>query len=152
MATTFVPTYAQPTASVAPRGGPDHLDRNLATGSLQVDALGRLAKARGVNRLVSRIVRAYLTYQGTWWANPNYGSQAVPTYITPSDVALALSQVALTEAKVYLSTQLAPDERITSLKVNSIQLSTNVQDMIVSITITTAAGTAYSPTLVLPGA
>lgn len=151
MATTVVPVYAQPTAGVAARGGPDHLDRDMTAGYLQVDALGRPAKVKGVSRLVSRIVRAYLTYQGTWWANPSYGSVAVPTYLSPSDVAIALSSVALIESKVYGTGRLAPDEKIASIKVVAVQQSDDARDYVVDVEIATSAGIIYPQTLQLPG-
>jgi hypothetical protein len=132
--TTFVPTYCPPTASVVPRGGGEHLDRDLSAGMLQRNALGRPALARGPQRLVSRIIRAMLTEQGSWWGDIGYGSTVLPGGMLPDDAALALSDVALHEAQTYQQGPLAPDERIAGIRVD---------------TITTAAGTSQQTTLVL---
>ena len=97
MATTYVPTYAAASAPVVPRGGTLHLDRDLSAGTMGRNALGRPGLCAGVNRLVSRIVRAYLTDLGDWWADPSYGSAAVPGVALTHDVAFQVAQANTTE-------------------------------------------------------
>jgi len=149
MATTFVPAYGAPAASVVPRGGGEHLDRDLSTGLLQRNPLGRPALARGPQRLVSRIVRAMLTDQGSWWGDIGYGSAVQPGGMLPDDAALALSDVALHEARTYQQGPLAPDERIAGVRVDSAQAAGDPRDLAATITIITAAGTSQQTTLVL---
>lgn len=141
-ATTYVPTWAAPTASVAARGGPEHLDRNVATGDMRLSALGRPALARGAQRLVSRLVRALLTERGAWWGDPGYGSTVLPGQAAPDDLALAFADVALHEARSYGAGPLAPDERIAGVAVRAIQPGPDPRTLACDLTITTAAGTA----------
>jgi len=143
MATTFLPTYAVPSHAVPPRGGGLHLDLDCATGTMQRDANGRPALARGQQRLVSRIVRALLTPLGSWWADPEYGSAAVPGLSVSGDIALQVSGIALRESRRYSQATLAPDERISQVTVHAVQPGDSPRELLVDITITTVAGTAH---------
>lgn len=146
---TFTPAYALATAPVQPRGGALHLDRDLTTAALRANALGRPALCRGPARLVSRVIRALLTPQGEWWADPGYGSTLIVGQTVPTNAALAVSAVALHEAKTYQAGPLAPEERIQSIAVQTIRPTPDPREYAVSITITTAAGTSVPATLTL---
>ena len=147
--TTFAPAYASPTASVTPRGGTDHLDRDLSAGYLQLDARGRPSLARGAQRMVSRIVRALLTDQGSWWADVSFGSAVSVGFAVPHDLALALSDIALHEARSYRTGPLAPDERIAGITVHAVQQADDPRSLSVAMTITTAAQTSFPVTLTI---
>lgn len=149
MATTFRPGYSALASSVVSRGGGEHLDRDISTGEAGRNALGRPALARGTQRLVSRIVRAILTEQGSWWADTGYGSTVFPGGMLPDDAALALADVALHETQTYQQGPLAPDERIAGIRVDSVQPVGDPRDLAATITITTVAGTGQQTTIVL---
>lgn len=149
MATTFVPTYAQPSGSIAARGGVFHLDIDATSGQMRLSGSGDLGLVVGANRMVSRLVRAFLTYQGSWWADPAYGTTVEPGFSLPDDVTLAVSDVALYEKKAYQTGILSPGEQIANIKVNSVQLADDPRTILVDATITTAAGTQYNAALAL---
>lgn len=147
MATTYVPTYAAASAPVVPRGGTLHLDRDLSAGTMGRNALGRPGLCAGVNRLVSRIVRAYLTDLGDWWADPSYGSAAVPGVALTHDVAFQVAQVALHEARSYALSPLSPNERIASVTVLDVQQAGDPRNIAVTVTIATVGQAQYTATL-----
>lgn len=146
--TTWTPAYAAATAPIAPRGGGLHLDRDLTTAALRRNSLGRPALCRGPNRLVSRVIRALLTPQGDWWADPSYGSTLIVGQAAPANAALAVSAVALHESKTYQAGPLAPAERIASIAVQAATLD-DPRQLTVAVVITTAAGTTVPAVLAL---
>lgn len=138
------PVYAPAGGAALPRDG-RLLDLDVSQGlALRRDSRGGLGAAGGTDRLISRLLRALDTELGAWWADPTYGSLALPGLTVAQNLAVKLTDVVLQETRRYMTGRVLPaTERVSKVVVTAAQLVDDPRQVQVDIVLYDATGAAF---------
>jgi phage baseplate assembly protein W len=107
------------------------------------DIHGGPLMVRGVDRLIGRITRAVATPRGSFWADPAYGSEAVPGVSFERSVPMQILSAVMTEVARYaISSPQSPGDRVGQVRVVTTSLASDARTVLVDIMLYDGAGIA----------